>query len=61
MNKSLVAITGLGAIAAVGWAVLAPSAQTAMQETRKDDIVAGQILYQENCASCHGANLEGEP
>lgn len=32
-----------------------------MQETRNDDIVAGQVLYQENCASCHGANLEGEP
>jgi mono/diheme cytochrome c family protein len=25
------------------------------------DIVAGQNLYAENCASCHGANLEGQP
>jgi mono/diheme cytochrome c family protein len=25
------------------------------------DIVAGQSLYAENCASCHGANLEGQP
>lgn len=25
------------------------------------DIAAGQILYADNCASCHGANLEGQP
>lgn len=24
------------------------------------DLVAGQILYAENCASCHGGNLEGQ-
>jgi mono/diheme cytochrome c family protein len=31
---------------------------------RPDDpavVSAGKIVYQENCASCHGANLEGEP
>lgn len=26
-----------------------------------DDPVAGKALYQENCAVCHGANLEGQP
>ena len=25
------------------------------------DIVAGQSLYADNCAACHGANLEGQP
>ncbi len=25
------------------------------------DIVRGQALYAENCAACHGANLEGQP
>jgi len=25
------------------------------------DIEAGQALYAENCASCHGAELEGQP
>ncbi len=25
------------------------------------DTEAGAVLYAENCASCHGANLEGEP
>ena len=26
-----------------------------------DDLQKGAKLYQENCASCHGVNLEGEP
>ena len=25
------------------------------------EVLAGDRLYQENCASCHGANLEGQP
>ncbi len=25
------------------------------------DILAGETLYAEHCASCHGINLEGEP
>lgn len=61
MNKTLIAMTGLGAIVALGWSTLTSTAQTVMVETRNDDVVAGQVLYQENCASCHGANLEGEP
>lgn len=26
-----------------------------------DEIAVGQKLYAQNCASCHGANLEGQP
>ena len=25
------------------------------------DLLRGQALYAENCAACHGANLEGQP
>lgn len=25
------------------------------------DLVAGQILYQDHCAACHGTSLEGQP
>lgn len=25
------------------------------------DVAAGGVLYKEHCASCHGANLEGQP
>jgi len=27
----------------------------------QSDLLTGERLYQENCASCHGANLEGQP
>jgi len=29
--------------------------------TRAPDILAGKVIYGDNCASCHGANLEGQP
>lgn len=32
-----------------------------MPALRTDLIAAGQPLYQQHCASCHGANLEGQP
>lgn len=27
----------------------------------QNDTLTGESLYQKNCASCHGANLEGQP
>ncbi|UXX85400.1 c-type cytochrome [Roseovarius pelagicus] len=36
------------------------NAQTATQP-QSFDLVAGERLYQEYCASCHGADLEGQP
>ena len=26
-----------------------------------DRVAAGQVIYSENCAACHGADLEGQP
>ena len=56
-----------GGVALIG-AALFVSAQGLAQDDRvvlrdRDaDVVAfGAIIYQENCASCHGANLEGQP
>jgi mono/diheme cytochrome c family protein len=37
------------------------SSATADHNWENRDIVAGQNLYVETCASCHGANLEGQP
>ena len=44
-------------------AVLIISASTALadHELEGRDIAAGQLLYADNCASCHGAQLEGQP
>ena len=36
------------------------TAASADHEMANRDILAGQNLYQENCASCHGVNLEGQ-
>ena len=38
----------------------APKAQ-ATHELDGRDIISGETLYADHCASCHGANLEGEP
>jgi mono/diheme cytochrome c family protein len=33
----------------------------ANHELENRDVLAGRTLYAENCASCHGGNLEGQP
>lgn len=49
----------IGAAVLLGGAVWVVSAETKLYES--PEIVAlGQTLYEENCASCHGANLEGQ-
>ncbi|HEV7456459.1 MAG TPA: cytochrome c [Roseococcus sp.] len=42
-----------------GWRLWGSSNQGAEVETA--DILLGQRVYVEYCASCHGANLEGQP
>jgi len=36
-------------------------AATVVPAEAQSDMLTGQRLYEENCASCHGANLEGQP
>ncbi|MFC3003817.1 c-type cytochrome [Falsiroseomonas tokyonensis] len=45
--------------AAGGWRVWGPGNQGADGATA--DLLLGQRVYAEYCASCHGANLEGQP
>ena len=44
-------------------AILSCSASVAVahHELADRDIIRGQLNYQNHCASCHGANLEGQP
>ena len=35
-------------------------AATVLPVSAQSDLLTGERLYQENCASCHGANLEGQ-
>lgn len=51
---------GLGAAAFV----ISRDDQTVAQvtsEIEEMDVEQGRVLYVENCASCHGVNLEGQP
>lgn len=32
-----------------------------LHDDDRDMVARGEGIYQENCASCHGANLEGQP
>lgn len=41
-------------------ALLTPVAALAGHELDRRDIAAGEVLYGEHCASCHGAELEGQ-
>lgn len=48
-------------IIAAGWAVwLSDSANRADPKDSRQ-ITLGEGVYRENCAACHGANLEGQP
>ncbi len=40
---------------------LIPASGQAAHELDSRDIANGKTLYGEQCASCHGANLEGQP
>lgn len=63
MNRGT-AFAGAVSIAMIGAGILFWMANAAGSDSGvmpKDvDITAGQTLYVENCASCHGASLEGQ-
>jgi mono/diheme cytochrome c family protein len=52
----VVTIAGLVAVAQTSDALAAGS----LVQPAQVDIAVGQDLYAENCAACHGANLEGQ-
>lgn len=48
-------------MAAVGLTLAVPTAVASAQEAARQQLEAGAQIYAQNCASCHGANLEGQP
>ena len=56
------AVLAIAASAALGWQQLAPSSRGNGIGTSDAAVLAqGHELYGQYCASCHGANLEGQP
>ena len=65
MKRSLIiTAVAIGATSVAGWAVFAQMSEAptvdSLGQTAQADIAEGQDLYVENCAACHGANLEGQ-
>ena len=55
-------IIGMGSVFAYQWWAESRVEDPFVLRPNDPAIVSlGQKIYQENCASCHGANLEGEP
>ncbi|UWP97046.1 cytochrome c (plasmid) [Aliiroseovarius crassostreae] len=63
MNKTTILLGGAAVVflAAAGWIMSQNSRAQAIPVPTAPNIQAGQSLYGEYCASCHGANLEGQP
>ena len=65
MKRSVIMTALAIAISSIaGWAALAQTSDAplpgSLVQPARVDIAAGQALYVENCAACHGANLEGQ-
>lgn len=62
--RAMAAILGIGVLTALGaaayvWTGSAGDVQSGVMPENVD-LVAGEALYAETCAACHGANLEGQ-
>lgn len=54
-------LIGAGLVLVVGLGLLAASRDTPGDAGDAEQIAVGREVYATYCASCHGANLEGEP
>ncbi|EXL07886.1 MAG: cytochrome c [Pseudaminobacter sp.] len=60
MNRAAFLLVALAVVAAGVWFWRDTGGDVSSAQGA-ERIVLGQKLYAENCASCHGANLEGQP
>ncbi|GAA6165817.1 cytochrome c [Pelagimonas sp. KU-00592-HH] len=60
MKWTLASVAAM-AMAGLGVSVGAQQGKGFLPYEDRGAIQRGEVIYAENCASCHGANLEGEP
>ena len=48
-------------MAAFSLALVMPTATASAEDSAQQELEVGARVYAENCAGCHGANLEGQP
>ena len=64
MKRALILGAAGAGFAAVGYFVMGsnqPAQAVTLQAENPMVVLQGSQIYQNNCASCHGANLEGQP
>ncbi|MCA1776769.1 MAG: cytochrome c [Loktanella sp.] len=65
MKRSLWIVVGgavlFGAALLATGMIRSDEARIVLQDSNPDIVALGAVVYQENCSSCHGANLEGQP
>lgn len=64
MRRSVAAVAAAiasVALVAFWWTGGGSGSEAALVMPEGLDLAQGEVLYGENCASCHGANLEGQP
>lgn len=60
MKKLMIALVAGVLVAAGVWVWLGADAGPQVTQ-RAEQLTLGRTVYAENCASCHGINLEGQP
>lgn len=64
-NNIAIAVAGLGGIGVIAVAVVLFTSgdqdPNLLKQPSNSDVNAGAALYVDNCASCHGKDLEGQP
>ena len=63
MNKLTYTAVALATAAVVGALMFATESLNpfGLNESKREQIAQGQVLFGVRCASCHGKNLEGQP
>ena len=57
----LMVVLVLVAVAATAWSLLAQRDSSRADPDDRAQVARGQTLYEQQCASCHGLRLEGQP